>query len=229
MAVHHPGAAQSIGDLRRMIKQMVAQSIQNGAIGRAGLRVYDGGWINIENGGLKVIGSAIIEGLLNVTGRVLGTGTLDWTGPWFLKGKGEISGDTKGTGNLDWTGPWKLAGNGEITGDAKITKNLDVSAKTRLRGETTVEANLSVTNSGKILVGGMTIDPNYGSGQVTFPTGATLRSHEGGVILEQGNSRIQIQSDGVYFNRATIPQQALAGVTTPNVLWLNAFGQLVRT
>ena len=229
MAVHHPGAAQTIGDLKKVIKQMVAASIQNGAIGRAGLRVYDGGWINIENGGLRVIGSAIIEGILDVTGKLTGSGTLDWTGPWKLKGKGEISGDTTGTGRLDWTGPWKLAGSGEITGDAKITKSLEVSANTRLRGPTTMEANLSVTGDGKITVGDMVIDPSYGDGAVTFANGTKVYAYEGGVAISQGSNRFQVTTNGIYFTPGSIPQKSKSGITATGILHLSALGQLCRT
>ena len=205
MAVHHPGAAQTIGDLKKVVKQMVAASIQNGAIGRAGLRVYDGGWINIENGGLRVIGSAIIEGILDVTGRLTGSGT------------------------LDWTGPWKLAGNGEITGDAKITKNLEVSANTRLRGPTTMEANLSVTGDGKITVGGMVIDPSYGNGAVTFANGTKVYAYDGGVAISQGSNRFQVTANGIYFTPGSIPQQSKSGITATGILHLSALGQLCRT
>lgn len=205
MAVHHPGATQTIGDLKKVIKQMVAASIQNGAIGRAGLRVYDGGWINIENGGLRVIGSAIIEGILDVTGKLTGSGT------------------------LDWTGPWKLAGNGEITGDAKITKSLEVSANTRLRGPTTVEANLSVTGDGKITVGDMVIDPSYGNGAVTFANGTKVYSYEGGVAISQGSNRFQVTANGIYFTPGSIPQQSKSGITATGILHLSALGQLCRT
>ena len=205
MAVHHPGAAQTIGDLKKVVKQMVAASIQNGAIGRAGLRVYDGGWINIENGGLRVIGSAIIEGILDVTGKLTGSGT------------------------LDWTGPWKLAGNGEITGDAKITKNLEVSANTRLRGPTAMEANLSVTTSGKITVGDMVIDPSYGNGAVTFANGTKVYAYEGGVAITQGSNRFQVTANGIYFTPGSIPQQSKEGITATGILHLSALGQLCRT
>lgn len=98
MAVHHPGLKMELGDLQAMIRRMVVQTFQNAAIGSAGMRVYDGGWITIENGGLSVTGQA------TVTGQLGGSGTLDWAGPWFLKGVGEITGNTLISGELDVTG-----------------------------------------------------------------------------------------------------------------------------
>lgn len=98
MAVHHPGLKMELGDLQAMIRRMVVQTFQNAAIGSAGMRVYDGGWITIENGGLSVTGQA------TVTGQLGGSGTLDWAGPWFLKGLGSISGNVDISGLLSVTG-----------------------------------------------------------------------------------------------------------------------------
>ena len=205
MAVHHPGRNQNLRDLAQTVRQMVTQAMQNASFGSAGLRVYGGGWINIENGGLRVIGSAIIEGILDVTGRLTGSGT------------------------LDWTGPWKLAGNGEITGDAKITKSLEVSANTRLRGPTSMEANLSVTAGGKITVGDMVIDPSYGNGAVTFANGTKVYAYDGGVAISQGSNRFQVTANGIYFTPGSIPQQSKSGITATGILHLSSLGQLCRT
>lgn len=197
MGTHHPGRGQNLRDLQRAVKQMVTQAVQNASFGSAGLRVYDGGWINIENGGLRVIGTAIIEGILK------GTGTLEWLGPWLLKGKGTISGDTditgalgiKGktsiTGDTDITGKLKATGDAEFGGDTTIKKNLDVQAKTRLRGETTLEDDLKVLPGGKIQVGDMIIDP-AGAGKITFANGTEVRAGEGGVTIANGVSNVTV-------------------------------------
>lgn len=180
MGVHHPGRGQDMLELIRMVRRIATQTIQNASFGRAGLRVYDGGWIEIINGGLRVIGTAIVNGILR------GVGTLDWLGPWFLKGKGEISGDVTRTGNEIATG------NTEFNGDVSISKTLDVEAETRLRGETTLEADFRVTNDGKIIVGDMVIDPTGGYGKITFGNGTEVRAGEAGVTIANGVSNVTV-------------------------------------
>lgn len=98
MGVHHLGRDPQ-RDLIRVVKGLVRATLQNSSIGRAGLRVYDGGWIRIINGGLQVIGSAIIEGLLEITGQLTGSGQFLWTGPWELRGAGKITGNVTVEGN----------------------------------------------------------------------------------------------------------------------------------
>ncbi|WP_217133824.1 hypothetical protein [Leucobacter chinensis] len=180
MAVHHPGMKQEISDLMHTIRQMVTQAMQNASFGSAGLRVYDGGWITIENGGLSITGTA------KVSGKLGGDGTFDWTGPWYLKGKGEITGDT------DITGKLKATGDTEFGGNTSIKKKLDVTAETRLRGKTTIEADLEVTSAGKIKVGDMTIEPRAGGGRVTFANGATITADGSGASLSHGVSKVFI-------------------------------------
>ena len=213
MAVHHPGdLPQEVGNLQNLITQLVKQATQNASFGSAGLRVYGGGWIVIENGGLSVTGTAQVSGTLE------GSGTFKWDGPWYLNGIGRITGDTTGTGRLKWEGAWSLDGDGKITGnvevtgnadflgDVKIQKTLDVLATTRLRGKTTLEDDLTITAGGKILVGDMVIDP-AGYGKVRFANGTEVRASEGGVAIANGASsvtvtpsftRIGVGGSGVY-------------------------------
>lgn len=147
MGVDHPGRGMSMPDLIRTIRRIARQTIQNASIGRAGIRVYDGGWIRIEDGGLQVTGTA------TVTGRLEGSGTFDWTGPMNLKGAQSITGPTTFTGQMTVNGPWKMVGNGEITGNVKV-----------LAG-------------GTFKVGNLLIDPDDHGGMITLPNGGQVMAN----------------------------------------------------
>lgn len=133
MAVQHfgaPGQKQEIERLWREIKRVAKATMQNGAIGNAGLRVYDGGWITIENGGLDVEGTASVSGLLT------GNGTFDWWGPWFMRGNGQIIGSVA------------------ISGAVTLNSTLTVSSGQIRAGDVTV----TPTGGGRVQVGAMQID-----------------------------------------------------------------------
>lgn len=120
MGVDHPGSVfQEIQRKAREERQRGTATLQNASIGRAGLRIYDGGWLRIENGGLSVTGTEV------VTGRLEGSGVFDWTGPLFLRGNTGI------TGILQVTGATTLAGSLRVTGlttlDADVTLNSDLN------------------------------------------------------------------------------------------------------
>jgi len=245
MAVHHPGdLAQELGNLQNLITQLVKQAAQNASFGSAGLRVYGGGWIVIENGGLSVTGTAEVSGTLTGTGNFKWNGNSELNGPWFLNGTGRITGDTTGTGRLKWEGAWSLDGNGKITGNVEVTgdadflgdvtirKTLDVMATTRLRGKTTLEDDLTITAGGKIRVGDMVIDP-AGYGKIRFENGTEVRAHAGGVAIENGVSsvtvtpsftRIGVGSSGVYVDGTGISMTNVPLVAHPDL----PSGALVR-
>lgn len=72
---------------------MRQSKLANSAVGRDGLEVYDGGWIRILNGGLEVIGSAIVSGVLNVTGTTNLSGENNLSGTNHLTGPTDVAGD----------------------------------------------------------------------------------------------------------------------------------------
>lgn len=190
MAVDHPGMNMSLDMLVALIRRQVVATLQNSSIGQAGLRVYGGGWITIENGGLSVTGSAIVSGSLQVTGTLL------QIGPWSMEGDGTISGNVDGSGSLRWTGDWELQGNGEISGDVTITGALDVTGKTRLRGDTTLENDLEILAGGKIKAGGMIID-TANNGSVTFANGATVHAGSDSVSILYNNRSVTVDGAGI--------------------------------
>lgn len=234
MAVHHPGRNQGIRDLAGTVRQMVTQAVQNASFGSAGLRVYGGGWITIENGGLRVIGSAIISGLLDITGKLIGSGTLDWEGPWILKGKGTISGDTDITGNLGVKGPTKITGTLDVSGKTKITDDLEITGKTRLRGKTTLENDLEVTSGGKIKVGSsMTLDPKdsgsaqFSNGYSIYATGSEMRISGNGSGFTLGTGITNIAGT-VKLSPFSLPEVSVAGLPA-GVVIIGTDGTLKRT
>lgn len=198
MAVHHPGdLQQEVGNLQNLITQLVKQATQNASFGSAGLRVYGGGWIVIENGGLSVTGTA------QVSGTLTGDGTFDWDGPWYLNGVGRITGDTTGTGRLAWEGSWSLDGNGEITGDVTISGNVlgtgrfqwngpwDLRGAGEIKGNVNITGALDVLNrltlgpSGYIEAGTVRIDRAGTYGGRIASTGAALElAATGSVIID---------------------------------------------
>ncbi|QZY52928.1 peptidoglycan DD-metalloendopeptidase family protein [Leucobacter tenebrionis] len=193
----------SIQQLVRMIRDEVVATLQNSSIGSAGLRIYGGGWIRIENGGLSVTGTAVVSGSLQVTGTLLQVGPWTMEGPGTITGNVGMTGDLTGSGMLRWTGDWKLEGDGEISGDVKITGDteilgkLDVTGDTRLRGKTTLENDLIVTEDGKIKVGDMTIDPSAGAGRVRFANGGQVWAEGGSVKLMLNRSQVSVTEDSI--------------------------------
>lgn len=171
MAVHHPGLQQELGDLTYMVRQLVAQTMQNAAFGRAGLRVYDGGWIRIEGGGLSVTGSGVVSGTLSVSGRLDGSGTLDWAGPWNMRGAGTISGNCTISGTLGVTGPVTFGNTLRADGAATFGNSIDVLNR------------LTLGPSGYIEAGTVRIDRAGSYGGRVASTGAVLALSAGGSVI----------------------------------------------
>ncbi|MDR6867537.1 hypothetical protein J2Y69_002141 [Microbacterium resistens] len=158
MGVDHPGLVQPIEDLIRNMVASAVATMQNAAIGRAGVRVYDGGWILIEDGGLSVTGTAEVSGTLR------GTGTFDWSGDMFLRGSQSVTGPTTYTGSVTISGNTIISGTLNVTGASAFGNTLAILGATTISGATTLNSDLSVA-LGRILAGAVTITPT-GGGQV---------------------------------------------------------------
>lgn len=166
MAVDHLGR-MDIDKLLRQVREIATQTIQNSAIGRAGIRVYDGGWIRIEDGGLQVTGTAVVSGDLNVTGTETVAGTLT------------ITGTLTGSGDIAWTGHTSLQGPVDVIGNMATWGTLLVLGATTLNGSVTLNNDLTV-GSGRIVAGSITIDKNGGyGGRIAAPT----------LLFDSGTSR----------------------------------------
>ena len=190
------------GELRDLLRRVraleKATPLNNASIGRNGLRVHDGGVITIENGGLKITGTA------EVIGQLIGSGVLTWTGETNLEGPTEINGDTDINGDTTVTGPFHVQGDTDITGE------LDVS------GVMTLLANLIVGAGGKIKVGGMTLDPAVsGAGTVGGITALVTLLLSAPNVVITGNEQV----DGLLNAAGGVSLTNLPTVTgkTPNL------------
>ena len=202
-------------NLERQLSQSkrnaTASPLGHSSIGREGLRIYDGGILLIENGGLDVTGTASISGSLSISGILTQTGTstftgdtrftgqtdiwgpLTVTGPTKLNGVTDIGGNTTVTGTLDVTGVTTLDGdttvNGlfKVTGDSTISGKLDVTGNMASKGTlsidgvTTLKKDMNVVTGGKINVGQLQIEP-AGGGQINFTGGSISRSSSFGML-----------------------------------------------
>jgi cytoskeletal protein CcmA (bactofilin family) len=212
-----------LADLKARIRALENRTtLNNAAIGRSGMEVYDGGSINISNGTFylngygSVAGTLAVSGTLPVTGGLIVSGTERITGSWFLDGVGEVAGTmtVKGglivegeqrvsgtleiTGELNVTGPTKLdgktdiGGNTTVTGDLDVEGPLDVSGAMDIKGKSTLQNDLDVRNGGKVKVGNMTLDPDVGSGAMKFANGGQVFSDGGSIQVFKGTSVVQV-------------------------------------
>lgn len=214
MGVDHPGLPMTMADLIRTIHRIAKATIQNASIGRAGIRVYDGGWIRIEDGGLSVTGTADVSGYLDITGRLQGSGNFAWSGPVNLTGVTTV------TGPLTVDGSWDLNGNGEIRG------------------------NVTVLSGGRLKVGNMIIDPSGGGSisfpggaVVDADPGGGVRMTQGTnrvyvgpglVSLQYGSRTIAISASGQRMSGMPTTPSSLAGGASPGSVWSDTSGQLYR-
>jgi len=156
--------------------------LNSAAIGRGGLTVYDGGVIDIENGGLNVVGSGTFTGTLYANGTVAFTGTLTQTGPTTF------TGDTK------------------LNGPTHINGATDIKGALSVEGASTLKNDLNVTTGGKVKVGSaMTLDPSVSSGALIFSNGAqvftdatTVQMFKGGSVVQIDSSSAKLQATGGY-------------------------------
>lgn len=203
-----------IGDLIRRVRALENRTtLNNAAIGRSGMEVYDGGSINISNGTFylngygSVAGTLAVSGTLPVTGGVIVSGTERITGNWFLDGVGQVAGTmtiagglivdgtqkVAGTlditGNLTVTGPTKLNGKTDIGGNTTVTGNLgvkgplEVTGAMDIKGKSTLQNDLTVRSGGRVKVGGVTLDPERFDGGVVFSNSSYLAGTPNGAQL----------------------------------------------
>ena len=158
MAVHHPGLQMSMDELLAVVRRQTIAAMQNAAIGEDGLRIYDGGVLLIENGGLDVTGTA------DITGRLEGSGVLDWTGSVYFRG------------------PTGVQGNFAVSGPSNITGTLTVGGATTLNGNVTLNSNLSV-GSGQITAGSVVLDTGGSYGGRVRSTGSVLNLQASGSVV----------------------------------------------
>ena len=182
-----------LADILRRLRQLeTASPLQNASIGSNGLRVYVGGVITIQNGGLNVTGTATITGTLQADGTIALTGTLTQSGP------STFTGDTK------LNGPTHINGTTDIAGDVTTTGTFTQNGTTNLNGTTSVKGNMSVTGGGKITAGNTVIDPSASNGGVTFASGGGVGGNGGNVVVKgTGNAGLITDTTAAVFAGAS--------------------------
>ena len=166
--------------LRRLRILETASPLQNASIGESGLRVYNGGVITIENGGLNVTGTATITGTLQADGTITFTGTFNQSGPTTF------TGDTK------------------LNGPTHINGATDIKGALSVEGASTLKGNLDVTGSGKITAGNTVIDPSASNGGVTFASGGGVGGNGGNVVVKgTGNAGLITDTTAAVFAGAS--------------------------
>jgi hypothetical protein len=162
-----------IADLLRRVRALENRTtLNNSAIGRGGMEVYDGGVLNISNGGLNVVGSGTFTGTLYADGKITFTGDFTQSGPSTFTGKTGFVGDVTATGDFATNGPTHLNGPTETTG------TLDVE------GVTTLKNDLNVTDGGKITAGNTNITPSASNGGIEFTSGGGVGGNGGSVVVK---------------------------------------------
>lgn len=201
-AVDNLAGNEALADLVRRVRRLEnGTPLNNSSIGRGGLRIYNGGGITIENGGLSVTGSATISGVLEASGSINMSGTFTATGTVRLSGSTDIwgpltvtgdtdldglttiNGDTTVTGQLNVTGNTTIAGDTTVTGDFNVNGPMKTTGTLDVEGVTTLKNDLNVTGSGKIKFGDMTIDPGLLGGSIQFNAGGYLSGTTSGPQL----------------------------------------------
>lgn len=211
--------------LKRIYKLEHAAPMNNAAIGRDGLLVYDGGVITIENGGLNITGSATISGTLDVSG------TTNLSGVNNLSGENHLTGPTDVAGNFEIiSGGLFKAGESVINPDGSaafglfdIAANGDLASKGALsiEGPTTLENDLDVTEGGKITVGNVILSPDAANGGVEFASGGGIGGNAGGVVMRgSANAGFMALSDtsSAMFAGSTQLTLATTGLTLSSPL-----------
>lgn len=209
-----------IEDLLRRVRNLEnATPLSHASIGANGLRVYDGGMITIENGGLVVAGTAEIIGRLIATGQVFLVGEVVISGPLDVSGPVDVSGIMTVLNDLVIASGGKFtAGSAEILPDGsatfagmKISKEGKITSgsavinpdgsvvfgtfKIGTDGKVEINADVTIKSGGKIKAGGLTIDPTLFGGSVQFENGGYLSGTVSGPQLTgpAGNSFVFAQ------------------------------------
>lgn len=165
VAIDNLANDDSLAGLVRRVRKLENGTPQNNAgIGRGGITVYDGGMITIENGGLRVTGSAEIIGQLLASGIINFTGEVNISGPLDVSGLVQLMSDlvvsaggriSAGSIELNPDGSAKF-GTMTISPEGKITSG---SAEINPDGSTKF-GGLTISAEGKITSGSAEILPD---------------------------------------------------------------------
>lgn len=234
-----------LGEIFRRLKALEnAAPMNNGAVGRSGFEVYDGGNINISNGSITINGSLTGGGAFGWTGSFNQSGTTTLSGsttiagPTGITGALTVQGATSVTGPLTVTGVTKLNGTTDVggaftvTGDTKLNGKTDVGGAftvtglTKLQGNTTVSGTLDVTGAmatkSTLSVEGVTTlknDLNVITGGKIKVGALTIEPIAGGQLNFTGGAISRSASFGMLANDAIAVELAapVVKLTGPNI------------
>lgn len=229
-----------------------ASNQNNMAIGRSGLRVHSGGVITIENGGLRVTGSAEIIGELLASGVINFTGEVNISGPLDVSGLVQLmsdlvvlSGGKIQAGSIELNpdgsakfGTMTISPAGKITsGSAEINPDgsakfglFSIAANGNLKSDGSLDINgpaklnndLTVAEGKKIKLGGLTLE-NTGTG------GGTVNFPDGSVSSSSAFGLLIASSKAIELGAPSLKLSGLpttSGVT-PN-LYMDGSGNIKR-
>jgi cytoskeletal protein CcmA (bactofilin family) len=207
--------------LRRIRTLETASPMNNAAIGRGGIEVYDGGTINVSSGHLIVNGTATISGVLNADGTVTLSGKVDITGPLTVAGATGITGPLTVTGTTKLNGPTTIGGNTAVTGTLTTSGAMKTAGTLSVDGATTLNNTLTVASGKKVVVGGLTLENQSStSGQVQFPGGGISASTALGML---------ITSESVEIAGTVVKISSLPTTTQPANVYADSNGRLYRS
>jgi hypothetical protein len=207
MSIIDNQAQGNIRDFDRRLRALeYASNMNSAAIGRGGIRVHSGGMITIENGGLRVTGTAEIIGRLIASGLVTFIGDVVISGPLDVSGTVDVSGVMTVLNDLEIaSGGLFKAGDIELRpdGSAKFgSMEIDPSGKIT-SGSATINpdgsaefGNMSIDTTGVVKVGSaMTLDPTESSGALVFSNGARVFTDATTIQVFKGTSAVTV-ADG---------------------------------
>jgi hypothetical protein len=189
-----------VPDLLRRIERLErASPVNNTAIGRDGIEVYDGGVITITNGGLSVTGTA------NIIGTLIASGIIDFTGDVTISGPLDVEGLMTLVGDLVVASGGKItAGNIELNpdGSAKFgTMTISPAGKitsgsAEINPDGSVKFGvLTIDTNGKVTAGGVSLDPSYLSGSLRFSNGTYVAATPNGAqMVKSGGGAVTVSS-----------------------------------
>jgi cytoskeletal protein CcmA (bactofilin family) len=197
-AIDNLNASEFPDIFRRLRALETATPLSNASIGSGGIRVHSGGMITIENGGLRVTGTAEIIGALIASGTIDFTGNVTISGPLTIEGTTDITGDTTVAGTLTTSGPLHVNGTTDISGDLDVDGTLDIN------GVATLNNDLNVQGGGKIVAGAITLDPASLGGKLGFSNGTYVAATPNGAQLAQGDSAVFVSASQAGIARAGV-------------------------
>ena len=208
--------------------------------------------------GAKLENSSITGGRMRFIGGILRLDSgalLDLIGEWRLKGPGAITGDVYSegkwiqVGDYDFTGDGDLAGIVDLSGIFNLTGKF-TSGNVRIEGGKIyvgAGGNLIVIDgtTGKIIAGGMTIDPSLNGGSVKFAggpevyaSGTQLSLYSGlGAFIELNGTMAKINGPGARwlevnstgFKFVNLPTKTAASTGLPaGAMHVDASGNVFR-